>query len=133
MGIISVEFCRSIVFVKDMAAMTAFYRDVLGLTPIPSEYPSEEWSAFDAGPVQFALHRIPDPWNAHVTIENPPAPRQSAPTKLVFVVEDLERSRDRLLAQGIQMSDNKNLNEPGQFVRCDFQDPEGNIFQLTTR
>lgn len=128
---IDLQLCRSIVFVKDMEKMTAFYRDVLSLAPQPGEYPTQEWLAFDAGPVQLALHRIPEPWNSQITIDEPPSPRAGAATKLVFLVENLEEARDELLARGVRLSDNPNLNAPGEFVRCDFLDPEGNVFQLT--
>lgn len=125
------QLTRSIIFVKDMTKMTAFYRDVLGLTPQPGELPPEEWLVFDAGPVQLALHRVPEPWNEQVEITDPPVPRSGAPTKLVFLVEDLESARDELVARGVRMTDNPNLNRPGELVRCDFLDPEGNVFQLT--
>lgn len=59
-------------------------------------------------------------------------PRHTATIKLVFFVEDLERARDDLLAKKVHFDDNDKLNEPGQFVRCDFFDPAGNIIQLTS-
>ena len=126
---IKVQLTRSIIFAKDMKKMTAFYRDVLGLVPQPGKYTPDEWLAFDAGSVQLALHKIPESGSVQVKLADPPNPRWSAPTKLVFFVEDLENARDALLALDVKMMDS--FNEPGEFVRCDFIDPEGNIFQLT--
>ncbi len=129
--VIEAHLTRSIIFAKDMVKMTRFYRDVLGLVPQPGEEPPEEWLAFDAGPTQLALHAIPPGAAAQVQIASPPAARWSAPTKLVFLVEDLEQARDALVSHGVQLVDNPYQNPPGKFVRCDFLDPEGNIFQLT--
>ena len=127
-----VQMQRSIVFAKDVPKMTAFYRDVLGLVPAPSEHPPDEWMALDAGPVQRALHRIPSPWSDDVEIADPPKARHGAPTKLVFRVDDLRAACDELVGKGVTMLDAEVMNRPGEFVRGDFLDPEGNVFQLST-
>ena len=126
-----VEMQRSIVFAKDVPKMTAFYRDLLGLTPAPSEHPPDEWMALDAGPVQLALHRIPSPWRDDIEIADPPVARQGARTKLVFRVDDLRAACDELVSKGVRQLDSEVMNRPGEFVRCDFLDPEGNVFQLS--
>lgn len=123
----------SILFARDMARMARFYRDVLGLTPVESEHSSEEWQAFDAGGGLFALHAIPSPYRERTAIADPPAPRYGSPHKPVFVVGDLRAAHDELVRKGVRPTDNRNLNPPGEFVRSDFIDPEGNIFQLTSR
>ncbi|MDA0789638.1 MAG: VOC family protein [Proteobacteria bacterium] len=127
------KLCRSILFVKDIQKMSAFYQKVLGLTPIGSESGDDDgWQAFEAGPAQFALHQIPEPWRHQVTLSNPPTAREGAPTKLVFHVADLAQARDELRAQGVPLVENQFLNAPGEFVRLDFLDPEGNVVQLTS-
>ena len=125
------ELCRTILFVKDMAKMVEFYRDSLGLVET-SDHPTKDWTVLSAGSVQLALHSVPEPWNEQIRITDPATPRRSAATKLVFLVEGLEPAREELLARKVHFDDNDNLNEPGQLVRIDFFDPEGNIIQLTT-
>jgi hypothetical protein len=38
--------------------MTAFYRDVMGLTPVEATR-TDNWVEFDGGAIRFALHAIP--------------------------------------------------------------------------
>jgi len=129
----NLQLARSILFAKDMSRLTAFYGDSLGLSVLQSEFPPDEWVEFAAGSCNFALHRIPNPWAADVEIEDPPVVRQGAPTKLVFRVEDLEAARATLKQRGVTELDPGVINAPGERVRCDFVDPEGNVFQLSTR
>ena len=130
---ISIRFCRTIVFAKDMNKMSAFYCDVLGMVPRPDRYPfpADEFLDFDVGTVKFALHAIPGGAAARVKVSDPPVPRHGVPTKLVFQADDVTEARDALLSRNVTLIDDKFCNEPGEYVRCDFLDPEGNIFQLT--
>ena len=47
------ELRRIVLFTSNMEAMTAFYRDVLGLKVIGAE---KGWIDFDAGACRIALH-----------------------------------------------------------------------------
>ncbi len=126
----NMKLSRAILFAKDATQLSAFYRDVLGLQELPSEHPPEEWRAFGTGGSELALHRIPAPWNADVEIDDPPTVRHSSPHKLVFVVDDVAKARDDLVGRGVKPLDHGRLNPPGELLRCDFVDPEGNVFQL---
>lgn len=114
--------------------MSAFYQEVLGLTRADDASDDDEsWQAFEAGSaLQFALHQIPAPWRDDIAISDPPLAREDAPTKLVFHVGDLTAARDHLVAAGVVLMENQFLNAPGEFVRLDFLDPEGNVVQLTS-
>ena len=118
----------AILFAKDVPKLAAFYRDAFGLTPEPSEHPPDEWMPLKIGDSQLALHRIPPPWRDGIEIGDPPEPRHSTPIKLVFQTEDVAKLRGELVARGVRMFD---LAANGE--RCDGVDPEGNIFQLTSR
>jgi catechol 2,3-dioxygenase-like lactoylglutathione lyase family enzyme len=114
-----------LIFVKDLDRMTAFYRDVVGLRPI-AETRMDDWVEFEAGPVRLGLHRIPPQIAETIRIADPPAPRESSVTKMIFQVADVDAEAERL----------RNLNVP-VLVRAwggrDFVDPEGNVLGLQAR
>ena len=127
----TLELCRAILFVKDMDKMSDFYTGMLGIRPMPDDN-NPDWRTFETGAGQLAFHSIPQPWRDDIEITDPPETRHSATVKLVFHVEDLEQARDELVEKGAAVSDNPNLNLPGEFVRFDIVDPEGNVVQLTS-
>lgn len=109
-----------ILYVDDMASQVRFYRDVVGIAvdgPTDADYSTEHWVTFKTGPCKLALHAggRPEPRNCH-------------PIKFVFMVEDLEGTRQRLARQGVTFSEVRNP-APGVLV-CDTMDPEGNVFSL---
>ncbi len=113
---------RTIIFVKDIQRMTAFYRDGLGLR-LQSETSSEDWVEFEAGGA-LALHAIPARIAKGIEIADPPRARGETPIKLVFQTADVDAVRDHLKAHGAVMS------EPRSWGACDGVDPEGNVFQI---
>ena len=113
----------AMIYAKDMTAMTAFYRDGLGLTPI-AERARDGWLEMDAGGVTVALHAIPSSIAADILIASPPAAREDTPIKLIFEVPDLEVARAHLISHGAQMMDIR------PWGSCDGLDPEGNVFQI---
>ena len=114
---------RAIIFTKNIERMTTFYRDALGLIPLPNKS-SEGWLEFDAGGVDLALHAIPTPLAKDIEIKDPPAAREGTPIKLVFEVPDIDVARIHLINHGAVMS------EPSAWGFCDGVDPEGNVFQI---
>ena len=111
-------------FVKDVARMRVFYRDVLGLA-IVEDLPG--WVRFDAGGSGFALHAIPAAYAVSITITDPPRTRSETPIKYTFEVADLPAARSRVVAAKGQAGDTR-LSGTG--ASCDCIDPEGNVFQL---
>jgi predicted enzyme related to lactoylglutathione lyase len=118
-----VELRRVIVFAKDLEAMAAFYRDALGLRPIPSAAGSG-WVEFEAGGARLALHAIPAALAAGISIADPARPREDTPIKIVFAVDDVDAERSRLVRAGATMF------EVRPWGACDGIDPEGNVFQI---
>ncbi len=120
---------RVILFAKDMDRQTAFYRDVLGLTPCASPHPPSEWVDFDSGGARLALHAIPERYAKNIEISDPPKARGGTPYKPVFRVEDLRAACAELKAAGVPRLFPNEDEEVS--TRADFLDPEGNVFQLT--
>lgn len=114
---------QTILFVDDVPRMQAFYGGTLGL-PVTSEEPG--WVQLDAGAVVFALHAIP----RGPALPEPAPERADANLKLCFHVDDVDGERGRLVAAGVRM---REIHRYGGIAFCDGVDPEGNIFQITTR
>lgn len=114
---------QTIVFVEDVARMQAFYQGILGLPAIEEE---PGWVQLDAGGVIFALHAIkPGP-----KLPDPPPERVDSSIKLCFHVDDVEAGRAALVAAGVRM---RQVHRYSGIAFCDGIDPEGNVFQITTR
>ena len=103
--------------VKDVPAATAFYRDVVGLTP--GQVFGDHWVEFDVGPTCFGIG------------DGTPLgfmPGQS--TGASFEVDDIEGMRERFIKHNIKCSDLHDFpNCQAVFVT----DPEGNRFALHQR
>lgn len=111
---------RVILFVEDVSGCTAFYRDVLGLKQ--TGYADAGWVPFDAGGCLLTLHKAT------------PGKRPSEGThsvQIVFKVEDVAATRESLMAKGVPMG--KLWDVDGEFAFCDGHDPEGNLFQISSR
>ncbi len=126
----ALKMIRSILFAKDVTKLARFYREALELRELETEHPPEEWTLFDTGGAQLALHRIPDPWNADIEITDPPRLREGGAIKLVFQVDDLPKWCEALVARGAIALDSTRSNPAGELVRSDFADLEGNVFQI---
>jgi len=105
----------AMLFVVDLAAMEAFYRDAIGFAPIEATR-LDDWVEFDTGTTRFALHAIP----AHFGAEASPAPREAEGCKLILAVDDADAARARLTAAGATILERR-------WGGWDFADPEGNV------
>lgn len=112
-----------ILYVNDMRAQVAFYRDTLELTvkaPQADQDPMEAyWVELDTGACTLALHgggqrRL----------------GEDAP-KVVFRVAGVAATRDRLRQLSVPMGE---IRSPAPGIEvCDGVDPEGNRFSIESR
>jgi catechol 2,3-dioxygenase-like lactoylglutathione lyase family enzyme len=121
---------QAIIFADDVEKMAAFYSGLLGLT-LKDGSVAEGFVRFaDAsGGAVVALHKIRGGGSPPAS----PEPRNEGCIKLCFTLEDraaVERERTRLSEAGITM---RKLHDWEGVTFCDGEDPEGNVFQLTTR
>lgn len=117
---------RIILFVADQAKMTGFYRDVIGLPVIEGE--GSGFVILDAGGCQLCLHQIPPQYIGDAQADA--GPREDSYVKFVFPAVDIEAERDTLARNGARM---KEIVRFDGMAICDGSDPEGNIFQISTR
>lgn len=115
------QLSGTMLFVADLEAMTAFYRDVIGFRPI-EETRLEDWIEFDTGETRFALHAIPK----HFGARPDPTPCENQICKLILSVGDIDAERERLAAAGVTI-----LDRP--WGGWDAVDPEGNVLGIAAR
>lgn len=113
MTAMKMKMARLILFTNQMEAMSAFYRDVLGLKQVTDE---KGWREFDAGGVTVALH------------SGPPSPGRKGP-KIAFLAKDVAALRDTLIKRGAKFG----KVSTGDFQLCNGKDPDGNPVQLSNR
>ena len=107
-----------IIYVEDMKAQAAFYRDTLGLkvTWPENEANYENWVTFDTGACTLALHS-----GGKRRIGEDAA-------KFVFFVDDINAARAELMERGVEMGE-VFVPIPGVQV-ANAHDPEGNEFSI---
>jgi len=102
---------------KNPGALTGWYREHLGITPVPDNYDDPPWLQ-EAGPTVFA------PFEA--TTEYFGASSQS--WMINFRVADLAKMVSQLKAAGIEVTVDTEEYPNGKFARL--HDPEGNPIEL---
>jgi catechol 2,3-dioxygenase-like lactoylglutathione lyase family enzyme/RimJ/RimL family protein N-acetyltransferase len=102
-------------WVADMDRAVAFYRDVLGLSPVRREGGS--WAVFDIGGRMFALHGA---------VEGRPVGPGGAAA--VFDVDDLDAAKAILAGRGVEFDHEGDVAGYGRFAS--FRDPDGNAVQI---
>jgi predicted enzyme related to lactoylglutathione lyase len=104
------------IFVSDFNRSLAFYTDVLGLTPnnADSEF---GYASFDAGPISFGIAKSDE------------RPLLGRHTGIGFIVQDIDRAYETLLAKGVEF-DMPPTPQPWGGTLALFKDPDGNVFYL---
>ena len=104
------------VFVNDIEAAVAFYRDTLGLTPnnLDMEF---GYASFNAGPVSFGV--AADPGSDLV----------GRHTGVGFITPDIDARYAALVAAGVEFEMPPTAQPWGGTLAL-FKDPDGNIFYL---
>lgn len=108
-----------ILYVQDMHAQVAFYRDVMGLQvryPQLEDHSSEQWVVLDAGGVELALHAG---GKRDFGTDTP---------CLVFLCTDIKATHAELTQRGVKL-DAIFSPAPGTLV-SNGRDPEGNRFSI---
>ena len=119
------RLARVILFTSNMAKMTEFYGDALGLkSKLDPKYDASEWIEFEAGGCCIALHKA----GRGIDISNNSG--ETSAHKIAFYCDDIAAERTRLIAMGVPMGKHHRF---GQLELCDGPDPDGNRFQLSNR
>jgi catechol 2,3-dioxygenase-like lactoylglutathione lyase family enzyme len=115
---------RYIYFTNNVDGMVAFYRDVLGLRqlspPDAMDYDPKEWVQLAGDGFEIAIHGAEAPG---CTAHNR--------NKLVFHVDDVAAARAYLQEKGVKVGEHHVWGP--DLEACDFEDPDGNTVQISTR
>ena len=109
------EVRRLILFTANLPGLTVFYQDVLGLDVVNRE---KDWVEFDSGFCRLALHAGKSKVGAR-------------PPKVVFYAADVATMRESLIKRGLANAGT--IKSTGVFDMCDCKDPDGNVFQISSR
>ena len=113
------RLAQVILFVNDVPRRKAFYGQAFGLTVLEEE---DGYCRLDSGGCVLMLHALREPPS--------PTPREDTFIKFCFQTDDVAGLRGKLTALGAKMREPHHF---GTITFCDGVDPEGNIFQITTR
>jgi catechol 2,3-dioxygenase-like lactoylglutathione lyase family enzyme len=103
-----------ILFVRNMKAVTEFYRNVLGLRPDKDQpFPPNKFFRFSTGSCKLCLH----------SASKPNGGRQ----KVVFHVPSVRSVHESLKSKGLRL---RPLKNEGGLACFDVSDPEGNRIQI---
>jgi catechol 2,3-dioxygenase-like lactoylglutathione lyase family enzyme len=116
-----------IIFVQNVEKLKTFYVDSLKLSIV--EEIRSEWLLLQAGNCKIGLHKIGDQY----LDKNKGEFKFDNNTKIVFEPdEDIYKIRERLLNQNVSIKE-VTTYENFDFLFCDGEDPEGNVFRLQQR
>jgi len=125
-----VSSARAVLFVKDLAKVSAFYIGAVGMTRASGD---EDHAVLDCGGFEFVVHRIPKQIADTIVITQPPVRRVWAATRLDFPVTSIRDARSLARSLGGDVDD---VPPPWADRAAKFffgYDPEGNQFGLSER
>jgi predicted enzyme related to lactoylglutathione lyase len=118
----------AVLFAKDHAKLSAFYRDTLSLRLTKAR---EDHTILSAGGFDLVVHQIPKHIAGSITIEQPPQRRERAAIKLSFPVQDIAAVRAIAGPLGGALDPPSAEWRDGDVTTCKGHDPEGNVFQVS--
>ena len=116
---------RIILFGNDINGLKAFYQCIFNF-PLIEEIEGE-YLVFKSGSIEIAFHKIGESFRNNLPF------KAESNSKLVFSIdENIEDFRKQLSEKGVKMKDVKSF-EGIDFLFCDGEDIEGNVFQLSQK
>lgn len=116
-----------VIFCKDVARVSAFYRATLDLRTVENE---RSHQLLAGRGVELVVHAVPRAVAARILIEVPPVVREGAAFKPAFSVGDLEAVRAAATATGGGLGPADRAWRIRGFLVLDGFDPEGNVVQF---
>jgi predicted enzyme related to lactoylglutathione lyase len=117
----------AVIYAKNYERLASFYGDVAGLDVRETD---ETSTILESESFQLVILKVPSHIAASIEISEPPTRREDTPIKLVFYVDSISNTRERIMALGGELDANEKEWEFDKHRVCDGHDPEGNIFQI---
>ena len=117
----------AVVYAKDVARVSSFYAQVVGLEVTHSDH---DHVVLESAVFQLVVHATPAGIAASLEIADPPIRREDTAVKLVFPVPSIGTARTLAAKHGGELDPpEREWRFQGHRV-CDGHDPEGNVIQL---
>lgn len=119
-------FPAAVVFVRDVARVSAFYRDLASMRVVSGD---AKHSVLELDGFQLTVHAL----HGEAPAGSDPglaAPRENSYVKLCFPVKSLAAARALAASRGGAILPAEREWEARGFRACDGQDPEGNVIQV---
>jgi predicted enzyme related to lactoylglutathione lyase len=117
----------AVLYVKNVAQVSAFYSGVLSLDIAHSE---KDHVVLELPTFQLIVHAIPEDIGMSIEIAIPPIRRSDTPIKLIFCVESIGTARSAAVQFGGELNPPEYEWEFQGYRVCDGYDPGGNIVQF---
>jgi predicted enzyme related to lactoylglutathione lyase len=116
-----------VLFAVDQTRVADFYCQTLLLDTIATD---KTHQLLRGNGIEIVVHAISPRYARHITIEQPPVPRDGTAFKPVFVTDDLERVKTAAKITGGHLKPLKQAWQIRGATVLDGWDPEGNIVQF---
>jgi len=116
-----------LIFAKDVARLTSFYRDALNAVVA---FEDASHSVLEVNGFELVIHGIPAEISNRIQIASPAVPRESTPIKPGLQVGSLETLRSVCDRHGASLSPEDAAWDSRGHRVLDGADPEGNIIQF---
>ena len=116
---------NAVMFVRDLAIVSTFYRQVLGVAVLRGD---EYHAVLDCSGFELMIHQIPPHLMPVVAPGEPVQRRERGAVRLDFAVQDLTHARSEARRLGGQIDERPPPWAPAGMNFFLAQDPEGNVF-----
>ena len=117
----------AVVYAKDIARVSAFYKSTAGLEAVRSE---ADHVVLESPAFELFVVAIPEHIAASIELADPPLRRTETPIKLIFTVASIGAARTAARTHGGELNPPEREWQLQGFRICDGHDPEGNIVQF---
>ncbi|HSC16649.1 MAG TPA: VOC family protein [Gammaproteobacteria bacterium] len=121
---------RAVLFVKDLAKVSAFYVGALGMTRVSGD---KDHSALECDGFELIVHQIPKPIAETIVITQPPVRRVWGAIRLDFPVASIADSRKLARSLAGEIDDAPPAWADRNTNLFFGHDPEGNQFGISQR
>lgn len=119
-----------VVFVADVSACSAFYRDVAAMTELHRD---DDHVVLESRGFQLTVHRLAGEPSVQRDADGRMPIRYDTYVKLCFPVESIAAARTAAKEKGGAIKPPEAEWEARGFRACDGHDPEGNVIQVRER
>lgn len=116
-----------VIYAKDIDRIALFYASVFELTETAR---ADDYISLSSPSYAITVVRIRPALASQIEISAPPRRRENVAVKLVLPVDSLDRAREKVAKLGGAIGAVERQWQFAGAIRCDGNDPEGNVIQF---